>query len=366
MDNKIYFQGLNGIRAIAASIVLIFHLDQFMYLFGLKSIGFHTTGMARFGVILFFVLSGFLITFLMLKEKKQYTTINFKHFYLRRILRIWPIYYLILLITIVLMAFEILDFDAQQTPKILFLYAFLLSNVALALNLGIHTITPLWSVAVEEQFYLFVPFLLNNSQKVLKTWVYLAFIHYSLKVVAIIAFNFHVENSDFWYSFISKTAFDTMGIGGIMACLVFDKHWILRYLYTPLFQVIAWLFLVVSVIYKPIHFASILDVEIHAFMYSIIIVNVATNPKTIINLENKFFNFIGRISYGIYVYHMTVIFLFSYLIKDKLSSHSAVIYASIYLIVISLSVLVAYISYTYFESYFLRKKEKYTVIKSRN
>lgn len=69
MGGKIYFKGLNGIRAIASLIVLLWHTDQFSYLFNINSIGIHENGMANYAVNMFFVLSGFLITFLLLIEK---------------------------------------------------------------------------------------------------------------------------------------------------------------------------------------------------------------------------------------------------------------------------------------------------------
>tara|TARA_B110000027_G_C16121943_1_gene303659 strand:- start:4148 stop:4387 length:240 start_codon:yes stop_codon:yes gene_type:complete len=69
MGGKIYFKGLNGIRAIASLIVLLWHIDQFSYLFNINSIDIYENGMANYAVNLFFVLSGFLITFLLLIEK---------------------------------------------------------------------------------------------------------------------------------------------------------------------------------------------------------------------------------------------------------------------------------------------------------
>lgn len=72
MSNKVHFKGLNDIRAIAAMIVLVFHIDQVIRFFGLKSIGFYQTGMPGYGVTLFFVLSGFLITRLLLIEQNEF------------------------------------------------------------------------------------------------------------------------------------------------------------------------------------------------------------------------------------------------------------------------------------------------------
>src|SRR6266446_4521409 len=78
---KVHFPNLTGLRFFAAMSVLIYHF------YGLEVLNGH------YGVILFFVLSGFLITYLLLEEHDMYGTISLRQFYIRRILRIWPLYY---------------------------------------------------------------------------------------------------------------------------------------------------------------------------------------------------------------------------------------------------------------------------------
>src|SRR5579863_968679 len=97
-NSPLYFKGLNGVRAIAALIVLVCHIDQFSRLFNVQKIGFYEHGMASYAVDMFFVLSGYLITYLLFAEKEKTGTIRLKKFYLRRILRIWPLYYLTVII----------------------------------------------------------------------------------------------------------------------------------------------------------------------------------------------------------------------------------------------------------------------------
>jgi peptidoglycan/LPS O-acetylase OafA/YrhL len=81
--NKVYFPNLNGLRFFAAFSVMLYHF------FGEGLINGH------YGVVLFFVLSGFLITYLLFEEKEKFGKIEIKKFYFRRILRIWPLYYLV-------------------------------------------------------------------------------------------------------------------------------------------------------------------------------------------------------------------------------------------------------------------------------
>src|SRR4051812_16240676 len=101
MKKVLHFSGLNGLRAIAAIAVVFAHTTTGLYSFGLDCFIFgkypdgnpKSTLLAGFGVSIFFALSGFLITYLLLEEKRQ-KEINIKNFYIRRILRIWPLYYL--------------------------------------------------------------------------------------------------------------------------------------------------------------------------------------------------------------------------------------------------------------------------------
>ncbi|HEY4156280.1 MAG TPA: acyltransferase [Puia sp.] len=357
--NRIYFKGLNGIRAMAAFIVITFHIDQFLRLFGLKSFGYHNTGMAGFGVTLFFVLSGYLITYLLLTEKKKYEKVDLLKFYKRRILRIWPIYYLAVGFVILLILFKFLIVPEKHLGLNLFFYIFLLSNVAYS---GILPITPLWSIGVEEQFYLFWPLLLNRAGNVFRALLGIIVIYLAIKI------GFRIFENGPIYSVIYLTSFDCMAIGGIMANYVFRKHSILKLFYTPLLQVIAWSFLAVSIFYKPVHFSSLFDPELHAVVYAIIIVNVSTNSRSLLNLENKLLNFLGRISYGLYVYHMLIIWLLSRFLKPYIPAIPGrwLPYITVYGLVYAITIFVAYLSYHYFESYFLKLKTRFAKIHSTN
>ena len=357
--DKIYFKGLNGIRAIAAFIVITFHIDQFLRLFKLPDFGYHETKMAAYGVTLFFVLSGYLITYLLLVEKQKYKQVDLLKFYKRRILRIWPIYYLVIGIVIVLVLTGALTVTDEHVLRNLFLYIFLLSNFTSAdmIPLG-----PLWSIGVEEQFYLFWPLLLNKSKNIFRSLLAIIVIYLVIKI----AFRY-LENGPI-YSFIYLTTFDCMAIGGIMANLVFQKSPVLKYFFNPFLQVAVWLFFVVSIFFTPVHVSSLFDHEIHAVCYAIIIVNVSMNERTLVNLENRLLNFLGKISYGLYVYHMLIIWTLSRMLTRYLPAMPgrAFRYITVYVLVYGLTVFIAYLSYRYFESYFMGWKAKFAKIHSTN
>ena len=101
-NTKVYFENLNAIRFIAASFVIVAHIEFFKKLFHLPNFFENEviSIIGRLGVVLFFVLSGFLISYLLFVEKKVTKTISVKKFYIRRILRIWPLYFLIILLAL--------------------------------------------------------------------------------------------------------------------------------------------------------------------------------------------------------------------------------------------------------------------------
>lgn len=171
LNNKIYFPNLNGIRFIAAFLVIIHHIEQIKNLFGLESKWTNPAInlIGPLGVILFFVLSGFLITYLLLVEEKEMKGISIKSFYIRRILRIWPLYYLIIVLSFFLIPqISFLNLTGWSDHIYddfflkLVLFVFFLPNLALVLFPPVAYASQTWSVGVEEQFYLIWPILIKN------------------------------------------------------------------------------------------------------------------------------------------------------------------------------------------------------------
>lgn len=153
-----HLPALDGLRAIAVLMVVWHHAWGRREPATLVETGFRAvseTGWA--GVDLFFVLSGFLITRILLRHRDSDTLL--KAFWWRRILRIWPMYYAYLaLCFVILPAMRIYRFEPGPWAK--WWYATFLSNVWIAMDgAGVRQPVHLWSVAVEEQFYLVWPFI---------------------------------------------------------------------------------------------------------------------------------------------------------------------------------------------------------------
>src|SRR5215213_8378112 len=102
---RVYFPNLDGLRFIAALLVIIHHVEQLKSIYRIPN---HWGSafvqiIGEQGVVLFFVLSGFLITYLLLEEEKTTGTIRVRNFYLRRVLRIWPLYFFIVFISLAIL-----------------------------------------------------------------------------------------------------------------------------------------------------------------------------------------------------------------------------------------------------------------------
>jgi peptidoglycan/LPS O-acetylase OafA/YrhL len=339
------------------------HLNQFASKLHISPL-IKENGAQGLAVTIFFVLSGYLITYLLLLEKEKFGTVDLKMFYVRRILRIWPLYFFVLLATLVV---SYLSPDATSLNPLgygLLLFIFFLPNWAIAKGITITPITPLWSIGVEEQFYIVWPLLMKKCKSLVsvRNTIIGFFVIY---LVIKLALRF-LENG-FYYSFVALTRLDCMAMGGLGAYWVkSNASFIKTIFYTKIVQAIAWIVLVVSLVYKPIHIFDFIDHELFAVVALVIIVNVSSNTKTIIGLENRFFDFMGKISYGLYMYHMLIITTLS-LLFAKLTIQNSVFNAScIYFLVIALTIGIAALSYFAFELKFIQAKKKFSKIQSHN
>lgn len=139
-----YVKNLDGIRGFAIVLVMFFHYD---YLIEAGWVG----------VQLFFVLSGFLITTILMHDRENQPLGHYlKGFYWRRTLRIFPIYYLYLLIVALVYAKFHTPEDFKQTAPFLFTYTYNLFPLVYEFSFDIF-FTHFWSLSIEEQFYLFWP-----------------------------------------------------------------------------------------------------------------------------------------------------------------------------------------------------------------
>jgi peptidoglycan/LPS O-acetylase OafA/YrhL len=357
MKADVHLKGLNGIRAIAAMAVVIFHIGVALQDFGFAS-NMHTD-LGGHGVSMFFALSGFLITYLLLIEKKKFIGINIKAFYIRRILRIWPLYYFYMFLTIL----TIFLYNEERLPDGFIYYLLLAGNIPYIFQFSYPILIHYWSLGVEEQFYAFWPWVVEKSKNFLR----FLFVFTIVFLLTKFFFRYLYSVSDYkWpYLALTVTRFDCMSIGAIGAVFYLRKNkMFLKLTFSVAAQLISW-GVIVLVLFNKFHVASVIDTELIAGLTVILIVNVSANKKTIFNLDKSIFNFLGRISYGIYVYHPLIIFFAAKWLKTFLSSFEYMYkLIFVYTLIPLCTILVAQLSYNYLEKKFLYLKTNFSRVKS--
>ena len=329
------------------------------------------------GVYFFFVLSGFLITYLLLAEKKKKNTIAVKKFYIRRILRIWPLYYLVCVLAffvfphINFLEISYLKGSLEQGYWVkLFLFVFMLPNLALAMYKPVPHAGQLWSIGVEEQFYIIWPLIVKYSKKPIKAIVYLSIVILLAKA-SLLFMSIKFPSSkllEITKLFFAMSKIECMTIGAVGAYFLFNKNnnivnvisskWVL------LLSIIGAFFLIYIT-----HLTFIQD-GIHipvSILFLIIILNVAVKGNEINWLNNVVFSNLGKISYGIYMLHMFVVVFVIRTVSQIFNvskTFSLFENSLIYIFSVFITIIISYISYHFFEKVFLNLKKKYTVIRS--
>lgn len=315
--------------------------------------------MAGFGVTLFFVISGFLITYLLLLEKDE-GNVNIKNFYMRRILRIWPIYYLFIGICLLvgLLSKNLSDIFSTN----IWWYLFFTANIPFILIQGIKILVHYWSIGVEEQFYLFWPWVVKFSTKKLL-----------VISISIFVFLFGIKSciwllygkGDIIYQTLSVIRFHCMMIGAIGAILYKSRNALFhRIILNKWLQLASW-FIFIATGVGIFHIPAPIAHEIIALVSLALIMGQVTTINNIINLDRKLPDFLGKISYGIYIIHPLVIFLLSpvfRIIEINLYAKYILVYVAVFACTITL----AWLSYEFYEKPFLSLKSRFSTIFSAN
>jgi len=343
-----YYPALDGLRAIAVGIVLCAH----------GGVAYFRSG--GVGVDIFFVLSGFLITTILIGEQGRTGGINFRNFYMRRVLGLAPALVLTCGVTALGMRWLEGRFPGTEIALVLSYSA----NWALALNPTYHLtwLNHCWSLAVEEQFYMIWPLvILGLSTTVRKPASRAGVLLAGAAVIAAYRACMVGTYTDERINFGLDTRMDTLMVGAALACLVQGlpggrlpetaSRWLGRWV-APL--ALAGLFAVINTVtwYSPwmgwIGYvlvggaAALVVLDLVAGGHSWLAPLLATRPL----------RFIGRISYGVYLYHLPVYFAVEKLLPGE---PLAVLLA----IKLAVSFALAIASFYLVEQRFLRLKERF-------
>ena len=380
---KTYFPNLNGIRFILAGMVLVQHVAVVLQVMHISTIYQKVDALKAFGpvaVSMFFALSGFLITYLLLQENNTSGTISLRTFYLSRAKRIMPLYYLIIIIHLFILPHTPLQsiddklvlMDAASfkystihlsdfSTKIW--YIILLPQVALALMVATGNSTlpagHVWSIGVEEVFYFLYPALLKKYAHNFKQLIFtligiyylvavLLFIVIQFSHTAILAKPIFQRAINFSIILIIYNRVNCMFIGAIGAYLFIKKH---RYFYvitqTKVFYFSLVLLFILFAIGARVPF---LTFELYCILFICVMLYLIKDNKHYF-LENRVLNYLGKISYGIYMYQMLAIYGIVYL-YTKVGFH----YWYIYPLSFFATILLSAISYEFFEKRIIYKK----------
>ncbi len=358
---KIYFPNLDGFRTISFLVVFLGHcfilFDFGERTFFIKCLN-KILGKPGIGVHFFFVLSGFLISYLLLSENEKFKRINILSFYMRRILRIWPVYFLVIFFAVMLSAVHRSFFSLHDAD--FFLITTFLTNFNLAIA-GISSlpITVLWSVAVEEQFYLILPLLMYFFSKKI-------FYFFPVLILAAIVFGvYHTQNINY-VEFHTISVSGSLFLGCVIAYLVLFKN------FSTLFLSLNRLFILfVYAIFFGLHIfrdkvfsveqSNVLLYFVDSLFFAFFILEQNYAKNSFYKMSKfKILSALGKYTYGMYAYHMIFISVIMIFIPSRMNpAHNYVIYFSLWLSALAATLLFSMLSYKYMEKPFLKLKEKF-------
>ncbi len=212
--NKSYLPSLDGLRAISIALVILAHLyKEHVSHLDLNPVLRH----GYLGVYIFFVISGFLINTLLLKEKVKTGTISLKNFYMRRLFRILPL--IILYVATVFVLDKI--FQLEISSIVFFGAVFFMANVNYFNRTEL--IGHFWSLAYEEQYYLFFPFLLKKNHRLFTVFILASLV---LFPVIVVIFGFCKITPGYYilHGFHYAAQFIPLLIGSLFALLIFKRN----------------------------------------------------------------------------------------------------------------------------------------------
>lgn len=364
-----YFKGLNALRFIAAILVVINHVEMIKSIFGrdniLREPLIFESG--SLGVYFFFVLSGFLITYILLDERKREGSISMKNFYIKRILRIWPLYFLIFFLGFFILPkidwFYLPYFSEQfelHYVKNLISYIVILPNIAYSTFPAVPHIGQSWSIGVEEQFYLFWPFIIAYSSKVFKSIFSFLILYIGVKIAIVLYLGEYVdaETYSFIKHFFAMNKFESMAIGAIGAYFVHSNSKYLDIVQNRLFAVMGICMIPLLVYFFPNSLQDGVHI-VQSLIFLYLIMHFSLSDRPLVNLENRLLNFLGKISYGIYMYHFVVVFSTYKLLDGILDISSNIVFnLLVYSLSIAMTIGISAVSFKYFENPFLKMKRK--------
>jgi len=372
MKKRIFFQNLDGIRFFCFLSVFLCHsfytenpsiVGSGIYHF----IKITLFGNGNIGVNAFFVLSGFLITYLLIEEKKINGQVSPPKFWIRRILRIWPLYYFCVLFGFVLFPFlkQMFGQTANESANPIYYLTFLANFDIIHHGLpDSSTLGLLWSIAIEEQFYFLWPIVIY-SFPVNRLWI--PFVTIILSSLIFRAFN----PVPVVYEIHTLSAISDMTIGAVAAWLIHTSSGFREFVKNLTKPNIAFIYFLFIVIYlfrlpllKEIFAIRIFDRLIVSIVLVFILLEQTYSENSFFKLSNlKTISGLGVITYGLYCFHFVGILIALTITRlFGINNHLWQVLVLETILGLAITIGISKLSYVYFEKYFLNLKEKFSFI----
>ena len=333
-----HIKSLDGIRAISILIVLGRHFKIPCFVGGL-------------GVSVFFFISGFLITTILLRKG---TDFSIKHFYMRRILRLLPALYVFMIVSSIIYCIWFSKFNLNEIIAGLFYYYnYFLIYINKSVGLTYNFYLPLWSLSVEEHYYIFYPILLKilNKSKVsiLKVFIVLNIIIFFWKLLLLYYLN--ADHNYLYYATDCKV--DMIIFGCILAILTKEHNKLANVLDSKLLFYVSFFSIPAIYLLKNREFVDVVGTTFIGVCFIVIFYNLIFSNNLIKIkqlLENNIMCFIGKISYSLYLWHLFCIFICYNLIDNFFLKN---------LLALISCFSIASVSYLFVEKPFMNIKKKF-------
>jgi peptidoglycan/LPS O-acetylase OafA/YrhL len=375
---RVFFPNLDGLRFVCFFMVFLFHINKSVtenYAASQKEIpGFFKIFSLLFqngnlGVNFFFVLSGFLITFLLIKEKEYTGKIHVGNFYVRRMLRIWPLFYLCVFIGFVVFpgVAHLVGMGTEEHARPLY-YLLFINNFDVietghpnSLILGI-----LWSIAIEEQFYLSWPLLLS--------FLPLRFFKYACLVIlggSLVFRLIYHDQPDVLY-FNTFAVIGDMALGGLFAYLTSYPNKFLDYIthlsrikIIAIYVIAAGLFLLRrKLFYSGFPYSAVPERLIIAVFFALIIVEQNFSKRSFYKFSHfKLMTRLGIYTYGLYCLHFIGIYAALAIVRQAGGNEFSLLTNLVQaLLALFITIGLSLLSYHLFEKKFLTLKDRFAFI----
>ena len=346
MLNRITF--LDGFRGIAVLLVVLFHME-------LNHFGFA-------GVELFFVISGFIITLLLIKEYNKNSTISVSSFFIRRIHRLYPALFIVLLCSILLFlnypisGIEDTFYAQMSWTSIISENWFEIMHKAGYWEQGVKSpLLHMWSLCIEIQFYIFWPFFIkivfryskNNLRKI-RTFIFILFIGLSAIVYIL---SFYLSFSEIYFNtFLRASSF----VIGALASTFITNSAKSKNIKNNIYIVVITVILIYLTINFKLNSMYLFQgyITLYSLLFAMLIVFILKSEFILVNivLENKFILLFGKISYSFYLVHMPVIsFLTNIRVTSLLGLEQSIENWKLRIIQFILSVILGIVCWYFFE-----------------